>query len=72
MPKLSNSVIRFIAWFASKQFGSKDGVFNSACFSSVITKLFGLPILDGYVVKLVLSGRPGITQLSGGSHWRVR
>lgn len=71
MIKLDNSMVRFMAWLASKRFGSNDGVFNSCQFSGVIEDLIGLPILDGHIVRLILSGRPGIRQLSGGCHWRV-
>lgn len=73
---LTKEVIRFLAWMAAKDYGNdsngRGGVFSSATFSSVVSKVFGLPALDGYVVKLILSGRDGITQLQGGCHWRVR
>ena len=69
----SNEVILFLAECAAQRFGSeKDGIFNSACFSSVLQDVFRLenPI-DGLFVKLILGGRLCI-EYQGSGHWRVR
>ena len=67
---IDNSVILFFAWRATKLFGGDDGLFNSAGFATVVHDMLGLPILDGLVVKLILSGRDGIEQV-GDAHWRL-
>lgn len=67
---LDNSVILFFAWKASKLFGGNDGLFNSAGFASVVHDMLGLPVLDGLIVRLILSGREGIEQV-GDAHWRI-
>jgi len=72
LPQINGSVIKFFAWLAVKRYGDKeDGIFNSACFASVIHDLLGLPIPDGHITRMILAGRPGIEQLSGGCHWRL-
>ena len=71
LPQIDGAVIKFFAWLAMKRYGDRgDGVFNSACFASVIHDLLGLPTPDAHITRMILVGRPGIEQLSGGCHWR--
>ena len=72
LPQVDGAVIRFLAWLAMKRYGDRgDGVFNSACFASVIHDLLGLPLPDGHITRLILAGRADIEQLAGGCHWRL-
>lgn len=72
LPPIDESVIKFFAWLAMKRYGDRgDGIFNSACFASVIHDLLGLPIPDGYVTRLILAGRTDIKQLTGACHWKL-
>lgn len=69
--EIDSSIIKFLAWLASKEFGGEDGTFNSANFANVLSELFGLPTTDGIIVRMILSGREGIRGLKGGAHWQL-
>ena len=74
---IQDNTVRLFARIASRRFapkpddGSPDGVFNGAQFSGVVSDILGLPTLDGYVVKMILSDRDWLSRLHGGSHWQI-
>ena len=72
IPPISKEVIMLIAQKAARSFGddSNDRVFYSSNFASVASDILGVPLLDGIVVKMILTGRPGIKQLSGDC-WQI-
>lgn len=56
---------------AARKFGGNDGVFNAACFSNRMMTLAGLSgVMDGMLVRAVLSGRGDVEVLRGG-HYRL-
>lgn len=68
-----NDLIHLAAERAVQLFGDKgDGIFNGAGFSKAFTRLADVngPI-DGRVVRAILTGRPDIELLYGGSHYRL-
>ena len=58
---------------AAARFGGSDGILNSAGFGLALTDLAGMVTrgLDGKLVRAILSGRPDVQELPGGSHFRI-
>ena len=52
---------------------AQAGVFNAAGFGLELRKVANLKsdTVDGRIVKVILCGRPDVSVLSGGSHFRL-
>lgn len=72
--KPNNGTIRKAMQIAAEAFGLKSGTFNAAGFSNALCKIAGTDgIVDGKVVRAILSGRDDVEFLRpGDSHYRFR
>lgn len=68
-----NDAIRLACERAERDFsGNRDGTFNSCGFSQHMMRIAGLQgQIDGLLVRALLTGRPDIQVLPGGSHYRL-
>lgn len=68
---MNNDLIRLACETACDKFGVAD-TFNGASFSAEFTRLAGVEgVLDGRVVRAMLTGRPDIEILHGSAHYRL-
>lgn len=66
-----NDVIRLAMERAAARFGGADGMFNGAGFSSALMRLANLSgVIDGQLVRTMLTGRSDVIPLGGG-HYRM-
>jgi hypothetical protein len=65
------SILKLAAYRAALAFGGTDGMFNSACFSDALEKVTGLVNASGAALALMLVGRPWVTRMRDGCHWRL-
>lgn len=62
-----NDLILLAMERAVKSFGGTDKVFNACGFSNALTKLANINgVIDGEIVRVILSGRSDVKVLSGG------
>lgn len=67
-----NDTVGLAAHQAAKAFGGNEGIFNAAGFGIALMRIAGLSgVMDGYLVRAVLSGRRDIEVLHGGAHFRL-
>lgn len=52
--------------------GEEDGVFNAAGFGAALMRIAGLRgVMDGHLVRAILSGRTDVEMLKGDAHFRL-
>lgn len=69
-----NDMVHYMALRAVDRFGDEGekNVFNGACFSQAMIDITGVKVTtDGRVVRALLTGRPDIEIMSGGSHYKL-
>ncbi len=67
-----NDLIRLAAERAAVAFAGRAGEFNGAGFSQQFILMSPTSEqIDGHIVRLMLTGRPDIQVLRGGSHYRL-
>jgi hypothetical protein len=66
-----NDVMRLAIDKACMSFGGTDGMFSAAGFASAIRKMSDTEgLLDGNVVRLLLTGRNDVIPLHDGCHYK--
>lgn len=70
---MQNDLIGLAAEQSTKLFGDKnDGLFSAACFAQVIARLSNTShLMDGRVVRTILTGRNDIYVMPGCSHYKL-
>ena len=68
-----NDVIRLAIDRACINMGGNDGLFSAAGFSDAIANLAGTnSVLDGNIVRVILTGRQDIEPQKNGSHYYLK
>lgn len=67
-----NDVVALAMDRAVQSFGNRgDGAFNAAGFGQALMQIAGLNgVVDGLLVRAILTGRPDVEVLKGGAHFR--
>lgn len=67
-----NDLIRLACERACESFEHGGNIFNAAGFSTQMRTLSGCQtLLDGQMVRTILTGRPDVRVLSGGCHYQL-
>lgn len=71
--QIPNDMIHYAIMIACRLYGGeKDCMFSNACLSAAIMKMIGHKgVIDGGIIRAILTGRTDVIALKGGSHYQM-